>query len=185
MLPMLSNRTSLLSGGEDPKKKSLSYEQINLWSDFVESNPETKDLNALYRGFVKKYPKAGIDENTLKNELALLMQNTQQAAKKEGTPLYTTVNTGFAFPRVMFNGKDMGRVNAMMQTRSLIPTPKNTYPKSLISKKIPSGDTDYWFDEEKGLVGYEDPHEGVIKYAEKSAINSPALRKQSAIIAVK
>ena len=43
MLPMLSNRTSLLSGGEDPKKKSLSYEQINLWSDFVESNPERKD----------------------------------------------------------------------------------------------------------------------------------------------
>jgi hypothetical protein len=166
-----------VSGGEDPvkgKPSSLSYDQINLWSDYVEKNPRL-DFNTLWNGFSKKYPKAGIDKDILIKDLSVLRNNTQKAAERQGTDL-STINTGYSFPKAIFNGRDLGRVNANMITQQA-PPPQPTYPASLIKKTVPSGVKDVWFDESKGLAAYENPQTGDIEYAEKSILNMPQFRK--------
>lgn len=179
---ILSNRLGLSRGiGEDPGKgkkplPQLTYEQRNKWSEYAEKNPQ-QSFDSLWAGFQKSSPKSGINRDALKSELDALMAKTQQEVKRDGSPLYPSAHTGYSFPKVTFNGKDYGRVNALMQTQTPIPTPSTAYPQKLISKQIPSGVTNFWFDEEKGLIGYEDPWEGVIKYAEKQAMYSPEMKR--------
>lgn len=181
---ILENRLGLLSGigGEDPKKKPLTYNQINQWSNYVEKNP-SRDFGLLWEGFSKLNPKSGIDKSVLKSDLDNLMKVTQQESKKDGAAVWSTAHTGYTFPRVFFNGKDYGRVNASMQTQTPIPTPTDRYPQKLISKEIPVDTKNYWFDEAKGLVAYEDPYDGTIKYAEKEAMRTPELKRKSELIA--
>lgn len=168
-------------GGEEPKPKNLSHAQINMWSDFVEKNKGVKDFNQLYNLFSKQYPKSGISKQILSKDLDLLNRQVQQEAKKDNSPLYTTTNTGYSFPRVTYNGKDMGRMNAMMQSEIPIPETKNSYPEKLVEKRIPRGVKNFWFDEQRGLAAYEDPQDGIIKFAQKSALHTPEMRQQSVI----
>ena len=185
---ILSNRLGISRGiGEDPGKgkkplPQLTYEQRNKWSEYAERNPQ-QSFDALWSGFQKVVPKSGIDRNVLKTELDTLMAKTQQEVKRDGSPLYPSAHTGYSFPKVTFNGKDYGRVNSLMQTQTPIPTPTDRYPQKLISKEIPVDTKNYWFDEAKGLVAYEDPYDGTIKYAEKEAMRTPELKRKSELIA--
>ena len=178
---ILANRLGMsagLGGGDEPKeqpKKQLSYDQINQWSGFVENNPNLGSMDAMWEAFSKKFPNSGIDRLTLTQNLDNLARMTQEGANRYGN--MGGVTTGMSFPRMSFNGQDYGRVNALMQTQTPIPSPKIQYPESLVQKKIPDDVTDVWYDTEKGLYAYDDPREGVIKYAAKEAANDPKIRE--------
>lgn len=179
---ILANRVGLSYGIGDPGKgkpsKSLTYEQRNKWSDYAEKNPYIK-FDELWSGFSKLNPKSGIDRSVLKSELDNLMAVTQTLAKRDGAAVYPSVHTGYAFPKISFNGVDYGRVDKNMMTQTPIPTPSTSYPTKLLVNKIPSGVTDIWFDEQKGLAAFEDPHEGVIKYADKTILQTPEAKRIS------
>jgi len=180
-LSILANRLGLSGGiggggGENPKeepKKSLSYDQINKWSGFVEENPNLKGMDEMWTAFSNKFPGHGIDRTVLTQNLDNLVRVTQEGVNRYGNR--GGVTTGLSFPRMSFNGKDYGRVNALMQTQEPLPSLKNEFPEKFIQKQIPGDVTDVWYDEEKGLYAYDDPREGVIKYALKSAVNDPKI----------
>lgn len=159
---------------EEPKAAPLTYEQINLWSDYAERNPG-KTFEDLWVGFARNNPKSGINKEILQKDLYLLREKTQQLASKDGTDL-THIHTGYSFPKVVVDGVDYGRVNANMATRTA-PQVKSSYPASLIKKQVPSGVKEVWFDTQKGLAAYENPHTGDIEYAEKSVLNLPQFKK--------
>ena len=169
--------------GENPKK-SLSYDQIDAWSDFVEKNQNIKNFDSLWELFNVNNPKHNIDKDILLSDLQTLRGNTQKNADS-GTWDRSYVTTGFSFPKMTFQdettGKivDFGRVNSMMKTRVPIPQRKTQYPQSLIKKTIPDGVKEIFYDSEKALVGYENPITGDIEYAEKYNINDPRFRKSS------
>lgn len=168
-----------IGGGEDPKKPlaSLSYDQINRWSNYVENNQNKKWFNDLWKGFVSANPKSGISPEALQRDLELLNASTRRNAAQNNSEFVESANTGYSFPRMTYNGQDYGRVNGLMQTQIPIPTQRQAYPEKLIAKQLPSGVTNIWFDDSKGLVAYEDPYEGVIKYADKSVLNSPEAKR--------
>ena len=168
--------------GEEPKAKSLSYPQINMWSDFVEANPNIKGMDAMWEAFSRANPKAGIDRVVLQSNLDALTRRMQQTGQQWGETLHNQLNSGLSFPRMNFNGTPFGRVNANMETEIPIPTPKEVYPAKLIQKEIPKDVKDFWWDDNKGLWAYDDPHEGVIKYAQKSAATTPQMKDLSAKI---
>lgn len=180
---ILENRLGMSAGiggggGEEPKeqpKKQLNYDQINQWSGFVEQNPNLKTMDELWSAFSAKYPQSGIDRLTLTQNLDNLIRMTQEGVNRYG--IKDGVTTGMAFPRMSFNGKDYGRVNALMQTQTPIPNLKVQYPEKFIQKSIPDDVTEVWYDEEKGLYAYDDPREGVIKYATKEAASTPRVRE--------
>ena len=165
-------------GGDEPKeipKKQLTYDQINQWSGFVDQNPNIKGMDAMWTAFSNQFPNSGIDRLTLTQNLDNLYRMTQENANRAGN--VGGVTTGMSFPKMSFNGKDYGRVNALMQTQTPIPSPKVQYPQSLVQNKIPDDVTDVWYDQEKGLYAYDDPREGVIKFASKEAANDPKIRE--------
>jgi|JI8StandDraft_1071087.scaffolds.fasta_scaffold196047_2 hypothetical protein len=182
---ILKNRLGLsggIGGGEVPKKDpppsgQLSYPQINQWSDFVEGNPGIKGMDSMWNAFSSKYPQSGIDRQVLTSNLDILMKRVQDTGRSWGEDTPHLLTPGMSFPKMFFNGKPYGRVNAMMQTETPIPQPPQQYPERLISKEIPDSVKDFWWDENKGLWAYDDPHEGVIKYAQKSAGNTPKMRE--------
>lgn len=164
-----------ISGGEEPKpQKSLTYDQINKWSDYVEKNP-SRNFDSLWAGFVKQNPKTDIDKSILQKDLYQLREIVQRYAKKDGTDL-NYITTGYSFPKVSLDGKDYGRVNASMMTKDS-PMPQPSYPSKLIKKEVPSGVTEVWFDSGKNLAAYENPHTGDIEYADKSILNYPRFKK--------
>jgi len=166
--------------GEQPKAKSLSYPQINLWSDFVEANPNIKGMDAMWEAFSKANPKAGIDRVILQSNLDSLMKRMQERGTAWGENSPQSLTPGLSFPRMNYNNTPFGRVNANMETEVPIPQPQQTYPAKLIQKEIPKDAKDFWWDDNKGLWAYDDPHEGVIKYAQKSAGNTPQMREIAA-----
>jgi hypothetical protein len=178
---ILANRLGMSAGlggggGDEPKeqpKKQLSYDQINQWSGFVENNPNLGSMDAMWEAFSKKFPNSGIDRLTLTQNLDNLARMTTEGTNRFGNK--GGVTTGLSFPRMTFNGKDYGRVNALMQTQTPIPQPQTQYPEKFIQKRIPYDVTDVWYDEEKGLYAYDDPREGVIKYATKEAASDPKI----------
>ena len=179
---ILKNRLGLSGGigggGENPKelpKKQLSYDQINQWSGFVEGNPNIKGMDAMWGAFSTKFPNSGIDRTVLTENLDNLVRMTQKEVRRYGNN--DGVTTGMSFPRMTFNGQDYGRVNALMQTQKPIPSHKTQYPEKLIQSKIPDDVTDIWYDQSKGLYSYEDPREGVIKFASKEAASTPRVRE--------
>ena len=180
---ILKNRLGLSAGvggggGDEPKempKKQLTYDQINQWSGFVENNPNIKGMDAMWAAFSSQFPNSGIDRLTLTQNLDNLARMTQEGANRFGNR--GGVTTGLSFPRMSFNGQDYGRVNALMQTQTPIPNPQVQYPQNLVQNKIPDDVTDVWYDQEKGLYAYDDPREGVIKFASKEAANDPKIRE--------
>jgi len=177
-LSILANRLGLSGGiggggGENPKetpKQSLSYDQINKWSGFVEENPNLKGMDEMWTAFSNKYPGHGIDRTVLTQNLDNLVKMTQDNSNRFGNR--GGVTTGLAFPKMTFNGQDYGRVNGMMQTQTPMPNPENQYPEKLVQKSIPDGVKDFWYDDKKGLWAYDDPWEGTVKYAAKPAGSS-------------
>ncbi len=155
--------------GEQPKAKSLSYPQINLWSDFVDKNPNIKSVDEMWEAFSKAHPKHGIDRNVLTSDLDRVIKVVQDRAKAWGEQSPNNLTTGMAFPKVQFEDTPYGRMNSYGQTQVPLPQIKSGYPERLIQKEIPKDVTDVWYDDSKGLWGYEDPREGIIKYAQKSA----------------
>lgn len=167
-------------GGDNPApapKKQLSYDQINQWSGFVEGNPNLKGMDAMWTAFSNKFPNSGIDRNVLTQNLDNLTRMTQDGVNRYGNT--GGITTGLSFPKMTFNGKDYGRVNALMQTQNPIPAMKNQFPDKFIQKSIPNEVTEFWYDEEKGLYAYNDPWEGVVKYAAKTAANDSHIKKLS------
>lgn len=156
-------------GGEQPKATTLSYPQINLWSDFVDANPNIRGMDAMWEAFSKANPKHNIDRNVLTTDLNRVMNVVQDRAKAWGENSPLNLTTGLAFPKVQFENTPYGRMNSYGQTEVPMPQPKVTYPAKLIQKEVPKDVKDFWWDDNKGLWGYDDPHEGVIKYAQKSA----------------
>jgi len=168
-------------GGDNPApapKKQLSYDQINQWSGFVESNPNIAGMDSMWAAFSKKFPNSGIDRTVLGESIDNLTRMTQEGANRFGNR--GGVTTGLAFPKMAFNGKDYGRVNALMQTQTPIPSPQTQFPESMVQKSIPNGVTEFWYDEGKGLYAYNDPWEGTIKYAAKNAANDDYVKKLAA-----
>lgn len=178
---ILKNRLGMsagIGGGDEPKempKKQLTYDQINQWSGFVEQNKNINGMDAMWAAFSNKFPNSGIDRLTLTQNLDNLARMTQEGSNRFGN--MGGVTTGLSFPRMSFNGKDYGRVNALMQTQTPIPNPQVQYPQNLVQNKIPDDVTDVWYDQEKGLYAYDDPREGVIKFASKEAVNDPKIRE--------
>jgi hypothetical protein len=165
--------TKYYGGGEEPPKKSLSYDQINQWSDYVEKNPSVKSFDKLWMGFNKLNPKSGIDPDILLKDIDLLRAYTRQQAQRNNSEFVADANTGYSFPKMTYNGKDYGRVNAKMQTQVPIPTPETSYPENMVAKQLPDGVNDMWFDESKGLVAFVHPQTGDITYADKTVLASP------------
>ena len=178
---LLSSMPGIGGGKEDPKdkkpspSKALSYDQINRWSSYVESNPGN-DFNSLWKGFVKNNPNSGIDPMVLQSDLQRLRENAGRLARKDGQMTGEDTNTGLSFPRTIVDGKDYGRMNAMMQTQQQ-PTMPRSIPSSRIHKTLPSGVEDVWFDEKEQLVAFTNPQTGDIEYAERENLNHPMLRK--------
>lgn len=182
---ILKNRLGMSAGvggggGDEPKelpKKQLTYDQINQWSGFVEQNPNIKGMDAMWTAFSNQFPNSGIDRLTLTQNLDNLARMTQEGVKRYGNA--GGVTTGLSFPKMTFNGKDYGRVNAFMKTQTPIPELQNQFPDKFVQKSIPNGVTEFWYDEEKGLYAYNDPWEGVVKYAAKTAANDDYVKKLS------
>lgn len=167
-------------GGDDPKPKPmtpLSHEQITLWSDFADQNPNLKTMDDLFGAFSAKYPKSGIDRDNLRMNLDSLMAKMQEREKAWGGDLADSVTPGLSFPMMYYGDKPWGRMNAFGQTKVPVPQPNTYYPEKLIQKEIPNDVTDIWWDEDKALWAYEDPREGVIKWAQKSAGNTPQMKE--------
>lgn len=173
--------SSMPGGGEEPKdkkparEKSLSYDQINRWSSYVESNPGN-DFNSLWKGFSKSNPNSGIDPMVLQSDLQKLRDNSVRMANQRGLVSGENTNTGLSFPRTTVDGKDYGRMNAMMQTQQQ-PALTRSIPSSKVFKALPSGVEDVWFDEKEQLVGFVNPQTGDIDYATIENLNHPMLRK--------
>ena len=170
-------------GGEDPGKKkppssSLTYDQINKWSSFAESNPG-KDFQSLWMQFSKSNPKSGIDPIVLQSDLQKLRENAVRMANQRGLVSGENTNTGLSFPRTVVDGKDYGRMNAMMQTQQQ-PALTRSIPSSKVFKSLPSGVEDVWFDEKEQLVGFVNPQTGDIDYATIDNLNHPMLKKKQA-----
>jgi len=181
-LSILANRLGLSGGigggGDEPKeqpKKQLSYDQINQWSDFVELNPNIRGMDEMWEAFSKKFPNSGIDRNVLTNDLDRVIKVVQDRAAAWGEKSPGGLTTGMAFPKVQFEDTPYGRMNSFGQTQVPMPSPKVTYPEKLIQQKIPDDVTDVWYDTAKGLYAYEDPREGVVKFASKQAANDPKI----------
>jgi hypothetical protein len=173
-------------GGGDPKEEpkskakaapssSLTFEQRDSWSNFVESNPG-KTFDELWIGFQASNPNSGIDKNTLQKELDVLRQNTIRIGTKTGSDLGSSLTTGYAFPKMTVDGKAAGRVDPNLQSQSG-PPPPQPYPESLLSRSIPKDATDILFDEKTQMVTYIDPRTGDVKYAKRDALSSPQQRK--------
>lgn len=184
-LSILENRLGLSGGiggggGENPKeepKKSLSYDQINKWSGFVEGNPSLRGMDAMWSAFSTKYPNSGIDRSVLTENLDRLMAKMQDRGKAWGYDRPDLLNTGMAFPMVYYNNTGYGRMDANGRTEVPVPQPAVQYPQKFIQNKIPDDVKDIWYDEQKGLWAYDDPHEGVVKFASKEAANTPKVRE--------
>lgn len=162
-----------VSGGEDPKPTgTLTYDQINQWSDFVEANPG-QDLPTLWKGFTAKYPNSGVNYDILVADLAKLKMANQRLADKRGADLARTTHTGYSFPKMMVGGQNAGRVNADLRTQTPSPI-VGTRPRS---KSIPKEATEYWFDEKENEVKYIDPQSGDVMYADIGALNDPRMKK--------
>jgi hypothetical protein len=161
--------------GEDPPAKTpgLNYDQINLWSDYVEKNPG-KDLQTLYKGFVATNPKAGVDFNTLQSDLEKLTKSNIRLAEKTGSDVLKDkggIHTGYSFPKMVIGGKDYGRVNSDLKTQISIP-PQTT---NAVSQSIPQG-AESWFDEKEQTIKYIDPQTGDVINAGRSTIHDPRIR---------
>ena len=101
-------------GEGDKPKSGLTYDQINLWSDFAEKH-NGKPFEEVWSGFSKAYPKSGVQKETLLNEIMTLRNHVAEHARRNNLKV-PDVNTGLAFPKVSYDGKDFGRVNGLMQT---------------------------------------------------------------------
>lgn len=161
--------------GEEESSKGkphLTHDQINVWSDFVEKNPG-KNINDLWKGFNKTHPKSGIDYLTLQRDLDMLKSKAMGISKKTGGITGEDTNTGYAFPKIIVDGKDYGRANALMQTK-VIPAVRK--PAGKVNKLIPSDATDLFFDEKEQLPAYTNPKTGDIEYATRENLNNPIFK---------
>mgnify|MGYP006921372310 CR=1 FL=1 len=163
---------NLIGEEETSKKPNLSYDQINLWSDYVEKNPGKK-IQELWVGFNKTHPKSGIDFISLQRDLDAVKQKSVGLAKKTGMMSKEETNTGYAFPKVVVDGKDYGRVNALMQTKIAPPVRK---PAGRVNKLIPADAQDLFFDEVEQLPAYTNPKTGDIEYATRENLNNPIFK---------
>lgn len=168
-----------VGGGDEPKAASsgLTYDQINQWSDYVEANPGV-GLDVLWKGFSAKYPKSGISYDVLKADLDKLMAGSQKVAGRVRADLANSSHTGYSFPRMVVGGKDMGRVNAALQTQGSAPIPAT--PGAFRRKFIPKEATEVWLDPKDNEVKFVDPESGDIMYADRSALNDPRIKKSAA-----
>lgn len=180
---ILKNRLGLSGGigggggSEEPKMKPLSHEQVTLWSDFADKNKSIKSLDEMYSAFSAQYPKSGIDKNNLRMNLDTLMGKLQDRGKAWGYDRPDLMTPGLSFPMVYYNETPYGRMNAFGQTKVPVPQPNTQYPEKFVQKSIPDDVKDIWYDEVKGLWAYDDPHEGVTKFASKEAANTPRVRE--------
>lgn len=165
-----------LIGETDGKKgkPNLTYDQINLWSDYVDKNP-SKNIVDLWRGFNKAHPKSGIDFTSLQKDLDMLKNQSIGIAKRTNQITGEETTTGYSFPRVIVDGKDYGRVNALMQTKIIPPLKK---PSVRINQRVPEGAYDVFFDEKEQLPAYTDPTTGSIEYTTRENLNHPAFKNK-------
>jgi len=167
-------------GGDDPKPKTmtpLSHEQVTMWSDFVDKNPQMKTMDELWGSFSSQNPKSGIDRDNLRMNLDALMAKIQDRGKAWGLDRPDLLTPGMSFPMVYYGDKSYGRMNAYGQTKVPVPQTNMQYPEKLVQKTIPNDVTNIWYDDTKGLYAYDDPREGVIKFASKEAANTPRVRE--------
>lgn len=155
---------------------SLTFEQRDAWSNFVEANPG-KSLGELWEGFQKLNPNSGIKFPVLQRELNVLQNNAIRLGEKTGSDLGSSINTGYSFPKMVVDGKFAGRVDPNLSSQSGPAPAKTAYPESLLQKTIPLDATDIMFDEKTQMVTYADPKTGDIMYAKREALSSPQLRK--------
>lgn len=135
-------------GGEQPKN-ALSWDQIDNWSKFAEANhSKGMSFDALWEKYKKANPKTDINPDALKNELNGVKQWAMENAKRHGMDpsVLEDVNTGYAFPEIVLpDGKSLGRVNGMGQTKIKPPMPgaKSRIPKDATDINV-DGETAYW-----------------------------------------
>lgn len=172
-------RLGFFNGGGDPppkKQKHLSFPQINQWSEFVEKNP-SNNLMELYSSFNKSNPGSGIEFDTLRSDLDMLKQSAVRLGKQNNSEFGENVHTGLVFPRLKNNGKDMGRINSMMQTENQVNAPANQVPDRMLDRELPGGVEEAWWDDKLNVVKYIDPQSGDIRMARKENLNHPLIRK--------
>jgi len=169
---------------EDPKKKTmvkvatapakgLTYDQINRWSDYAEAHPGGK-FDDLFAGFSSAHKNHGIDPNVLKSELDKLKINSMRQGREAGSDFGENIHTGYAFPKLVIDGKNMGRVNADLKTEVAEASP--AFSGTNLEKTLPSGTEEAWWDDKLNVVGFKDPHTGDIRYADKINLNHPLVK---------
>jgi len=157
------------SGGEDPKRKELTYDQINLWSDFADKHyKKGMPFYEMWKSFKKANPDADIDPDVLLDDLQAVRLKAEKIARDQGITNMGHLHTGFAFPKLNYEGKDYGRMNRNMVTQ--VQPAQNSYPQRLLQKKIPEGVTEDQLVVQDGYLTWQDPKSGDIVYGEKSLI---------------
>lgn len=160
--------------GDEPKPKSpLTYDQINQWSDYAESNPGA-NFDALWSGFTAKNPKSGIDRDILKADLAKLVNSNRALGGQVGHWDSKNLHTGFSFPKMVIEGKDYGRVNADLKTQISNNPPQSSGVNRV--KVIPPEAAEIWQDPKDNEIKFIDPKSGDVVYADRTTINDPRVR---------
>lgn len=172
---------------DDPKKKTtttvtaspkgLTYDQINRWSDYVDAHPGGT-FDDLFAGFSAAHKGHGIDPNVLKSELEKLKINSIKMGTQTGSDLGGAIHTGYSFPKMVVNGKNMGRINSDLKTE--MSEPPQPFRGATVSKILPDGTEEAWFDPKENMVKYKDPHTGDIMYADRINLNHPLVRASMA-----
>jgi hypothetical protein len=174
-------------GGEEPKKNSstksksatstsLTFDQINKWSDYAEANPN-KSFDELFVGFQKQNPNSDISHSVLQDELTKLRANAIRMGTKTGSDLGSYIHTGYSFTKAMVDGKDAGRMNANLVSQYGMKPPTTPFPERLLQKTIPPDAANIAFDEKTQMVTYEDPKTGDVMYAKREALSTPQQRQ--------
>jgi hypothetical protein len=163
---------------EDPKPE-LSYKQINLWSDWVEKTAAGgESFDQLWSRFRADHPTTDIKPDVLYADLMELRNRSEAIARSNGISVDDIgyINTGYSFPKVVFNGKDYGRMNKHLVTEIRPKQTEGQMPKT--EKRIPDSvqDSDLVFQD--GYITWPDPSTGDIVYGDKELMYySPRVRK--------
>lgn len=143
--------------GEEPKP--LTHEQIKLWNKFMASKPKGQTLEELYAEFNNP----AIPLQSLQADLNKLNSYARQHARRRGMQDAESVNTGFTFPELSYNGQNLGPVNRDMRTSIY---PAQTKSNVRINNKVPSEIKELMWDETVARPYFINPKTGDIEYTD-------------------
>lgn len=127
---------------QTPSGGPMSYEDINVWSDFAEKNHRPgMGFEELWGKFQKQNPNTKIDKNVLLEDINKLQNYNREFISRKGLDALNIedVNTGYSFPKVIIDGKDYGRVNAKGETATKPKIEQSLpVPASMMRRSIPA-----------------------------------------------